>query len=460
MAFPSVVSTATSNRAADGINFSITMPGSIVVGNLLLVCVQANVNIAGGEGGVTGWTKYVETASNVGAGGSLFILGKVATASNSCSFGVTNAIRSAVAFQIQDWWGADLNEIYTAVTAATLDVPNLAPAPGAQDWLWLAVARNGVDLTAAPTNYSNYLESVGTSGTHQVATGRRTLNASSENPSTFSGTQNGGVAALVAIRPAEPFGDIVYLKNGDAGAAYGTTGPSIPYPTGMVSGDLMVLISGQKPATAGGGVVTDPSGWSLAGSLLNAGGYGATLGADTGDMNLRVWTKTATGSESGTFTLTASDSSVVFGHICAFHSTVRDTWDVDVVTGSDTSAGNVSVTFDSDPGVIAEDYILAPFVIPTDVTTPSQFSAEALSQTGVTFDTVYEVVEYDSATGNDMGGFLARARVLSGTGSAAPVLTATAGGTTTNVRGPAAFIRIRRSTTPAASPSKFLPFFG
>jgi MSHA biogenesis protein MshQ len=96
-----------------------------------------------------------------------------------------------------------------------------------------------------------------------------------------------------------------------------------------------------------------------------------------------------------------------------------------------------------DPGVTVGDHILAAMVIPTDVTTPAQFSAEAFTQAGVTFGAVTEISEPDSTTGNDIGGFVVRSTATAGVGSAAPVMTATAGGTTTNVRGPGVFIRIR-----------------
>ena len=84
-------------------------------------------------------------------------------------------------------------------------------------------------------------------------------------------------------------------------------------------------------------------------------------------------------------------------------------------------------------------------VIPTDVTTPAQFSSESFTQTGVTFGTVTEINEPDTTTGNDLGGVTVRSSVSSGTGSAAPTMIATAAGTVTNVRGPGLFVRIRET---------------
>ena len=229
-----------------------------------------------------------------------------------------------------------------------------------------------------------------------------------------------------------------------AGAVSAASGTSVSpaYPASIAAGDLLILLVGMKPSTANSGSVTTPSGWTSVASLTGAGGYGATLGADTGNTNVWAFSKVADGTESGTLAVSVATNNVSWMTIHRL-SNATGVWDVAGATGSDTSAGNVSVTFSSDPGVTSGDYIVAAMVIPTDVTTPTQFSAEAFSQTGVTFGTVTEVVEPDSTTGNDIGGFVIRAAVSSGTSSAAPVMTATAGGTTTNVRGPAVFVRAR-----------------
>lgn len=457
MASPTEVNNNTTTSASSS-SLALNMPASIVAGRLLLAISTASINDSATTA-MSGWTK-IGAAQRASGSGTLAVFAKIAAGSDTGTVTGTSGARSVIVYQISGGPNAASDVEVTFANAPTgLDPPAHTPSAGSDDYLWIACYKNTNSTSPnAPTNYTGLITAL--TGTHMAASARRALTAASEDPAIFTiAGSSAQVTATISVPPTpEVFGDITFVKP-DPGAAYGTTGPSVPYPSPIGSGDLMVLISGQKPVTAGGGTVTDPSGWTVAGSLLDSGGYATTVGADVGNMNLRVYTKVATGSESGTFTLSAADSSVIFGHILRLTSTARDAWDVAVVTGEDTSAGNVSVTFGSDPGITAEDYILAPFVIPTDVTTPAQFSAQALSATGVTFDTVYEVVEYDSATGNDLGGFLARARVLSGTSSAAPVLTATAGGTTTNVRGPAAFIRIRRVTAAAFDPTRFMPFF-
>lgn len=222
----------------------------------------------------------------------------------------------------------------------------------------------------------------------------------------------------------------------------GTVAPS--YPSGITTKSGLVLAIGMKPSTANSGAVSSITGWTSRISLTGAGGYGATLGNDTGNTNIFVFSKdTVAGTESGTLTVTVTNNDVCWAEIFRVESDVVSTWSFAGDSGSDTSAGNVSITFGSDPGVTAGDFILAGMCIPTDVTTPSQFSAEALTQTGITFGAITEIDEPDSSVGADIGGFNIRCSVSSGTSSAAPVLTATAGGTTTNVRGPGYFLRIR-----------------
>lgn len=230
-------------------------------------------------------------------------------------------------------------------------------------------------------------------------------------------------------------------------AASGTTvAPS--YPAGITTRSALILLVGQKPTTANGGTVTTPSGWTLLGSITggndgDTGGYTTTLGADTGNTNLLAYAKdTVTGSESGTLTVTLSDNNVAWGAIMRLQSSDDCTWAFAVGTGKDTSAGNVSIATGS-MAVAAGDHLIGAMVIPTDVTTPSQFSAQALSQTGSTFGTVTEIAEPDSTAGNDIGGFIVEAPVSGGSGSGAVTMTATAGGTTTNVRGPGLVLRAR-----------------
>lgn len=460
MTFPTVVNTNSNSSSAQ--SPAVSMPATIVAGRLLVIVARS----AGSEspgGTISGFTKIADLNRSGGGSGTLCVFAKVAAGSDTATYSGSIATdRVFQSHQIDDWLGtvADI-KVATLGTGTAINPPNL-DAGVADDWLWLVFGSvggtAGNSVTAAPTNYSHFLGPV-TLGNVSMGSARRALNASSEDPGAFSGTAGTGpMTAVLAIPPPEVFGDITFHTPGAVAAS--ATDPAVAYPAGIQADDLLVLIVGQKPLAAGTGSVATLTDWELAGSLYDAGGYGATLGVDTGNTHLWVYTKVATGSESGTLTVDQQASSVIWGQMCRLSSAVGDDWDVAVVTGQDTAAGDWSSTFGSDPGIEAEDYIIGALCIPTDVTTPSQFSAQAFSATGVTFGTVREISEPDSSLGNDIGGMICRSRVLSGTSSAAPVMTATAGGTTTNVRGPAALIRVRRVSAGGPTPTgSFFPFF-
>lgn len=240
------------------------------------------------------------------------------------------------------------------------------------------------------------------------------------------------------------YGPTTYGSLGTAGysASAGAASITPAYPTGIAVNSGLVLLVGQKPTTANGGGVTTPSGWTLVASKTASGGYGSTLGADTGNTNLYAYFKVADGTESGTLTVSLTDSDVAWSRILRYES-ATGLWKVTGTTGEDTSAGNVSITGAATLNATIGASLIGAMCIPTDITTPSQFSAEAFSATGATFSSVTEVDEPDSSVGNDVGGFIARAYITAGTATDVPTMTATAVGTTTNVMGPGVFVLLQ-----------------
>jgi hypothetical protein len=238
-------------------------------------------------------------------------------------------------------------------------------------------------------------------------------------------------------------------------ASAGTTvAPSYSTLPAIQANDEIVLIVAQKPSAANGGTVTTPTGYTLQGSLTGAGGYGATLGNNTGNTNLFVYTKNSvSGTETGTLTVTVGTNGVCGAVFVLLRPIAGSAISYAFASGSDSTAGNVSITCGSDPGETAGDIALHVFGGSSNLILP--FSAQALTTTGITYGTVSEVVEYGTTVGNDVAGYVAVAKAQSGTSSAAPVFTATVGGTTTNARGPGVLLRMR-----AASSGVTVPTFG
>lgn len=240
------------------------------------------------------------------------------------------------------------------------------------------------------------------------------------------------------------------------GANAASAGPtfSVAYPASVGAADQLVLICVQKPSSVSGGTFTAPAGWTTQVSHKDKGGYGVTTGADVGNMNIYIATcdTLAAGGETGSVSCGVGATNSAQCHMIRI-PTGGGAISFATTTGEQTAGGNVSAALDSGPGIASGDMLIWAMAIPTDVTTPSQFSAHSISATGATFASPVELAEFDSTLGNDLGGYSARALCSAGPSSAAPTIGATAGGTTTNVRGPFALLRMREgSGVPSASP--------
>jgi hypothetical protein len=238
-------------------------------------------------------------------------------------------------------------------------------------------------------------------------------------------------------------------------AAYSASGGTTvapAYPSGILATDAVLLFVGQKPSTANSGTVTTPTGWTLREEITGAGGYGATLGADTGNTNLRVyyWNSPVAG-QTGTLSVTLGVNDISWAFIVRV-PTSGGTLSYGVAEGERTSTPTSPMTINLVNGVFptsfkSGDIALWAMCIPTDVTTPSQFSSQSITATGVTFNTAVEINEPDSSTSTDIGGYSAYALVSSGTSSTAPTVAVSLAGTLTNVRGGVALVRIRETVT-------------
>lgn len=227
---------------------------------------------------------------------------------------------------------------------------------------------------------------------------------------------------------------------------YSATSPSPTHNSHSI-GDMLVLAIGVKPDTVSAPTI---SGWTFLGT---ASGGAGTTGADTGPMVAHIYyreaTSTTTGDNPAAITLTGLNIST--SQIFAFSKGAGMAWDIAGVGAADTSTGTpFSVTMPLNPGMTVGDMLFAVGYIPTDVQTPAQFSAESVSATGMTTVTLTEFTEYDTTTGNDMGGWVGTGAVVTGTATAAPTVSATAAATNTNVAGPIYLVRLREVTPPTA----------
>lgn len=235
-------------------------------------------------------------------------------------------------------------------------------------------------------------------------------------------------------------------------AAGGTT-VSPAYPAGILATDVVLLITGQKPSTANSGTVTTPSGWTLRDELTGAGGYGTTIGADTGNTNLRVYSwNTPVAGQTGVQPVTVANNNICWAFMVRI-PTGGGAKSYGSADGQRTTTPTSPMSIALTNGATATDFqtgdlAIWAMCIPTDVTTPTQFSAQSITATGATFGTATEFNEPDSGTGNDIGGYSAWASVSSGSSTTAPTVTVTLTGTLTNVRGPVVLLRVREGAAP------------
>jgi hypothetical protein len=209
-----IVNSNTSFTSSSLNSHTVSLPASIVAGNLLLV-------VFGNDSSSTpntpsGWSKIGLTVTN---GDTLTVFAKIASGGEGASVVVTLAAAAtepsaSIAYQISgNRNGVTTSELQLVIQSngaagSTADPPNNAPGWGVVEILWLAIcgqSRGDTTVTSYPTNFSLNQLSSGTgfgAGT-RVSTAARLLSASSENPGVFtlSDALNTCVVATMAIRP-------------------------------------------------------------------------------------------------------------------------------------------------------------------------------------------------------------------------------------------------------------------
>ena len=141
--------------------FPVTLPGSIVAGDLLISFIRfaANITIVS----YTGWTLILEDAGDASDDRTLIVY-RVATGSDALSVDLsTTAKGAAITWRIT---GAENpatqapqfgTVAYNTTVANTCDPGSAAPTGGSKDYLFLALGGGDQEVgafTASPTNYS------------------------------------------------------------------------------------------------------------------------------------------------------------------------------------------------------------------------------------------------------------------------------------------------------------------
>ena len=105
---------------------------------------------------------------------------------------------------------------------------------------------------------------------------------------------------------------------GSSGAvATGTAALTVPHPTGISAGDLLVLVVGNKHPPSG---PTTPAGWTLVTSGQGLGGLG-TNGGDRGPVFSSIFVKIALGTETGNLAVTLTSAVGSIGRMFRYTKT-------------------------------------------------------------------------------------------------------------------------------------------
>lgn len=244
---------------------------------------------------------------------------------------------------------------------------------------------------------------------------------------------------------AETNAAVTYGARGNS--VSGTTSLTVPYPTGIAAGDLLILTVGNKYPTNG---PTTPTGWTL---FQASGGLG-TAGNDSGQVYSTVFVKEAVGTESGNLTVTVTSANTSMARMFRYTKAAGTVWGYAATTGSDNIAGpgrTWNVTGAANPGITAGDVVIVASGLNGNQVTNW---TESITATGATFGTVTERQDATSGTGNDMGMIVSEHPVSSGTATAAPdyAMTAANGTITTNSpTGASVFLRIREIPLPTTT---------
>lgn len=195
MAYPSVVDSA-SSKTNSGTSLTLTMPASIVAGNLLLAIVGAKATPS-----ISGWTS-VGTTSNSGNILAVFALAAVGGDTGTVSVGASPVAVDVMVYQVSGWSGSIAGIGYAGATGSVSgpNPPNLTMAAGSNTFLWVAASIGSATPSAGPSGFSGFTTVVESS--FVLGTAWLQATATSEDPGAFTGTSTNWVAATIGIPPA------------------------------------------------------------------------------------------------------------------------------------------------------------------------------------------------------------------------------------------------------------------
>lgn len=312
MAFPQTAAPTESSFGSAASSFAVSMPATVNSGDgLLMIFGHDDSGLSAAT--PSGWGKLRERETLLGFGGIGYLFVKVADGTEggtTVTVSVTGGTATAAAqvYRFTDWAG-----VATGFEAAddddsgtTLDPPSLEPTWPQGDTLWIAAFACGDDdatVSAYPSSYTGGTDTVsggGANNGHTIGSAVRELNASSEDPGTFtlSASQFGAVFTI-AIRQA---GETI-TADGSASGSATVSGVGLQLGTveGAGSSAGIATVSGVVVATG------DFAGSSSGAATVTA--VGVTFGRGFGEANgLALVSGVSTAKEDSPYIVTVAES--------------------------------------------------------------------------------------------------------------------------------------------------------
>lgn len=254
--------------------------------------------------------------------------------------------------------------------------------------------------------------------------------------------RNGGAGARGEVQVTYNTDQLSFNNSGAVAA--GTTSLSIPYPTGIAEGDLLVLCIGNKHSTTS---PTTPADWTALPNNQTSGAVGANT-ADAGSTVATVLLKEADGTETGNVSVSIPSGNASLGRIFRYSKASNTSWSFITTYGSDNTGNQTSwsATAAADPGISGGDILVTCSAANTDAYT---YNSQTVTATGVTISNGIERQDSSTANGNDMALIASQHLALSGDSSAAPVFTMTSSGFAASSPGGATvLLRLRQVEQP------------
>src|SRR4030042_1058191 len=207
MAFPTIISRSQNTDAANTLTHPITMPSSILAGDLVIICFSVDASETPTVTTGTNWQTMVAVDNSTDTL-AVFYKFYYVDGPETVVVTTTNEMASHICFQIRNYHRSGLSFPLsvcssTSGSSTNADPPSHTPLYGTADYLWIIVCGHNstVVASACDSNFSNLTTQAGVSTlSASISVANRSYNTGiAYNPAAFTTTQEQWCAVTIAI---------------------------------------------------------------------------------------------------------------------------------------------------------------------------------------------------------------------------------------------------------------------